>query len=160
MTPGKGDVSPISQELAESDRPDRKTRPLPSERKGLPVENRKGFAIDPVDAAIARFYEQIGAALPVAVASRPKAAPAIATIYFIGPKDGPIKIGWASRLEFRLRDLRLANAFPLEVWATVEGPPSLEREYHKRFAEHRLHGEWFERSPSIESEIERLGGGA
>jgi len=82
--------------------------------------------------------------------------PERATIYFIGPVDGPIKIGWASRLKYRLRDLELANAFPLHVWATVEAEITLEREYHKRFAEHRLHGEWFERHPDILAEIERL----
>ena len=79
-----------------------------------------------------------------------------ATIYFLGPTDGPIKIGWASRLQYRLRALELANAFPLHVWATVEAEITLEREYHKRFAAHRLHGEWFERHPDILAEIERL----
>ena len=82
--------------------------------------------------------------------------PEIATIYFIGPLNGPIKIGYASRLQFRLKELRLANAYPLEVWASVEAPPSQEREYHRRFAAHRLHGEWFTRTPEIEAEIARL----
>lgn len=86
----------------------------------------------------------------------PRPQPKECTIYFIGPADGPIKIGFATRLEFRLRDLRLANAYPLHVWATVKGPPSIERDYHKRFAAHRLHGEWFERHPDILAEIERL----
>ena len=86
----------------------------------------------------------------------PRPLPEIVTIYFVGPKGGPIKIGRAARLDFRLRDLRLANAFPLEVWASFDGPPSLEREYHKRFAHRRLHGEWFERCAEIEAEIDRL----
>lgn len=86
--------------------------------------------------------------------SRP--TPARSMIYFVGPAGGPIKIGRASRLEFRLRDLRLANAFPLELWASIEAPTSLEREYHARFDAHRLHGEWFERCPEIEAEIARL----
>lgn len=82
--------------------------------------------------------------------------PERATIYFVGPQTGPIKIGFATRLDFRMRDLRKANAYPLHVWAQVEGPVKLEREYHKRFAAHRLHGEWFERCPAIESEIDRI----
>jgi hypothetical protein len=86
--------------------------------------------------------------------SRPQ--PTAGTIYFVGPQGGPIKIGFATRLAFRIRDLRLANALPLEIWASVEGPPSLEREYHKRFASHRLHGEWFEPHPDILAEIARL----
>lgn len=83
-------------------------------------------------------------------------APETGTIYFIGPADGPVKIGFASRLAVRLKDLRLANALPLEVLASVEGPPRLEREYHRRFASARLHGEWFERTPEIEAEIASL----
>lgn len=86
----------------------------------------------------------------------PRPTPAIVTVYFIGPKDGPIKIGMASRLDFRIRDLRLMNAYPLEVWATVEAPASVEREYHRKFAEHRIHGEWFKRVPEIEAEIGQL----
>jgi hypothetical protein len=31
-----------------------------------------------------------------------------------------------------------------------------EKMYHRRFAHRRLHGEWFERCPEIEAEIERL----
>ncbi len=85
-----------------------------------------------------------------------RSTPAMAYVYFVGPKDGPIKIGYARRLDFRIKDLRLANAYPLEIWASVKACPSLEREYHKRFAAHRLHGEWFERCPEIEAEIARL----
>ena len=82
------------------------------------------------------------------------------TIYFIGPANGPIKIGFAKRLSFRLRELQLANSYPLGVLASVEGPMLLEREYHHKFAAHRLHGEWFSRAPAILAEIERLNGGA
>jgi len=82
--------------------------------------------------------------------------PATATIYFAGPEGGPIKIGFAARVNTRLRDLRLANAYPLRLWASVQAAPSLEREYHRQFAAHRLHGEWFTRCPEIEAEIERL----
>ena len=84
--------------------------------------------------------------------------PKLVTIYFIGPECGPIKIGMASRLKFRLNDLRLMNPYPLLVHATVTGLPKLEREYHRRFAEHRLHGEWFAPHPDILAEIERIGG--
>jgi hypothetical protein len=85
-----------------------------------------------------------------------RSPPKLATIYFIGPENGPIKIGYATRLSFRLRDLELANAYPLTVWASVQAAPSLEREYHKRFAAHRLHGEWFTRHDDILAEIAYL----
>lgn len=80
------------------------------------------------------------------------------TTYFVGPEGGPIKIGFASRLEYRLKDLRTMNAYPLVVHAKVFGPLTLERAYHARFAAHRLHGEWFAPHPDILAEIERLNG--
>lgn len=82
--------------------------------------------------------------------------PQTATIYFVGPTDGPVKIGYTANITLRLRDLRLANAAPLMLWASVCGSPSIERAYHRRFAAHRLHGEWFTRCPEIEAEIARL----
>jgi len=103
--------------------------------------------------SLGETMEQI---FPVQGYTPPPQPPKIATIYFIGPFDGPIKIGYAKKLSLRLRNLRLASAFPLHVWATVEAEITLEREYHKRFAAHRLHGEWFERHPDILAEIDRL----
>lgn len=91
-----------------------------------------------------------------AIAPRGQSLPAAGTIYFVGPEGGPIKIGFASRLEFRLRELRTMNAFPLMVHATLEGHPSLKRDYHRKFAAHRLHGEWFAPHPDILAEIDRL----
>ena len=49
-----------------------------------------------------------------------------------------------------------ANPVPLIVIATVQGPASLEKEYHARFKEYRFHGEWFDRSAPIEHEILRI----
>lgn len=86
----------------------------------------------------------------------PRPLPAVTTIYFIGCENGPIKIGMASRVSVRLRMLQLSSPVELTLMATVEGPPSLEREYHKRFAAHRLHGEWFSPHPDILAEIARL----
>ena len=88
----------------------------------------------------------------------PRPQPASGTIYFVGPKGGPIKIGFASRLEMRLKDLRTMNAYELIIHATVEGPPKMERDYHKQFSEYRLHGEWFEPASPILAEITRLKG--
>jgi hypothetical protein len=85
---------------------------------------------------------------------RPKAG--VVTIYFVGPDNGPIKIGHAYQVDKRLRTLELLNAFPLRLWAATLGPPSLEGAYHLRFETHRLHGEWFARCPEIEAEIVRL----
>lgn len=82
--------------------------------------------------------------------------PAIMTIYFVQSAAGPIKIGRARRLAFRLKDLQMSSPVKLEVAATVEAPPEREKEYHRQFAEHRLHGEWFSPAPEILAEIARL----
>jgi hypothetical protein len=45
----------------------------------------------------------------------------------------------------------------LTVLATVRrASVAVERRYHDRFTRSRLHGEWFERTPDIEKEIQRL----
>lgn len=77
-------------------------------------------------------------------------------LYFIGADDGPIKIGFSANPKVRLRSLQLASPFPLRLLAVVKDESHLEREYHKRFAAHRLHGEWFERCPEIQAEIDRI----
>jgi hypothetical protein len=79
------------------------------------------------------------------------------TIYFIGC-DGVarIKIGYSQSEAVRLADLQCGSPVTLSILATVTGTMDNERDYHARFAAHRLHGEWFERCPEIEAEIERL----
>jgi hypothetical protein len=77
-------------------------------------------------------------------------------VYFIGSASGPIKIGIAARPTDRLKGLQTGHHERLELLATCQGGQELERAYHKRFAARRLNGEWFERCPEIETEIERL----
>jgi hypothetical protein len=77
-------------------------------------------------------------------------------VYFIGAASGPIKIGIAVRPLDRLRGLQTGHHEPLELLATCEGGETQERAYHKLFSGRRLKGEWFERCPEIEAEIERL----
>ena len=105
------------------------------------------------------LVEQIIVDFPTAGSTRHvllRPTPTFSTIYFIGPEGGPIKIGYTANLTARLRSLRLANALPISLLASVEGPTRLEREYHRRFAAHRLHGEWFAPHPDILAEIDRL----
>lgn len=78
------------------------------------------------------------------------------TIYFIGPREGIVKIGFTTDLEERMRRLQCGSPVALEVIATVAGDTRLEREYHRRFADARQHGEWFLRTIDVEAEIERL----
>jgi hypothetical protein len=76
--------------------------------------------------------------------------------YFIGAASGPVKIGFAVNVGRRLRDLQNACPLPLALLASVRGGQTREQAYHYRFHEFRLHGEWFERSPEILAEIDRL----
>jgi hypothetical protein len=76
--------------------------------------------------------------------------------YFVGGDDGPVKIGQAQDVQKRLRDLQMGSPVVLKILAVTSGGQSRETAYHFTFAGHRLHGEWFDRCPEIEAEIERL----
>lgn len=77
-------------------------------------------------------------------------------LYFIGSDDGPIKIGATVNLERRLRVLQAASPHKLKILCKVAGGAGSEGFYHRQFARHRLHGEWFAPHPDILAEIERL----
>lgn len=80
-----------------------------------------------------------------------------AGIYFVEAANGPIKIGFTSFLEHRLRSLRYQCPVALTLRAFIGGDRKAEREYHARFSAHRLHGEWFSPHEEILGEIERIG---
>lgn len=63
------------------------------------------------------------------------------------------KIGCASDVQSRFRDLRNASADDLILWAWAKDCGADEISAHYFFAEHRLHGEWF--SPSVTAFIAR-----
>lgn len=74
-----------------------------------------------------------------------KGGPVISGVYFLQPEaGGPIKIGYSTNVEMRVRELQRMNAVPLRLLGTIGAPCDLERWLHDRFAEFRLHGEWFE----------------
>jgi hypothetical protein len=79
-----------------------------------------------------------------------------AVCYFMGGDDGPIKIGYSVNVKSRLQSIQNASPTRLRVLATSSGGIFRERAYHIHFAAHRLKGEWFERTPEIQAEIDRL----
>ena len=81
-------------------------------------------------------------------------------VYFIGAAEGPVKIGFSVAPYERVAVLQTGHWAKLSLLAKVVGTEADERAYHKRFADHRLNGEWFERAPEIEAEIARLQGEA
>ena len=64
-------------------------------------------------------------------------------VYFIQSSDGRIKIGVSNHPEKRLASLQTGHAGELRLLATTPGDYRVERDWHARFAIHRLRGEWF-----------------
>lgn len=68
-------------------------------------------------------------------------------MYLIGAEAGPIKIGHATNVKTRLHSLQIGNWQQLDVLHTVTVPlftaKGAEAALHKRFASHRVRGEWF-----------------
>lgn len=67
-------------------------------------------------------------------------------VYFIQADiGGPIKIGMAFNVFERLSLFQMGCPFRLRVLGIIKGGDAhIESALHRRFAEHRLHGEWFE----------------
>jgi hypothetical protein len=79
-------------------------------------------------------------------------------VYFVQAETGQIKIGLARDVEKRVAQLRTGSPVQITLLAVTDGGQPREFTYHQRFAEHRLHGEWFRPNPDILAEIERLRG--
>ena len=80
-------------------------------------------------------------------------------VYFVQAENGLIKIGSTKYLDDRLYSLRCGSPVGLELIASLKGDRTVEFALHTRFAEHRLHGEWFTPHPDILAEIERINRG-
>lgn len=78
-------------------------------------------------------------------------------VYFIqAGKRGPIKIGVAGNVRKRLDSLQTASPYRLRLRASVFGDERTEAAYHRMFAEHRMHGEWFKPAATIHAEIKAI----
>jgi hypothetical protein len=65
-------------------------------------------------------------------------------VYFIKNLETQnIKIGFTKDLEARLSCLQVGNDCELKVIHTIEGEEVLEKEYHQKFADYHVRGEWF-----------------
>jgi hypothetical protein len=66
-------------------------------------------------------------------------------VYFIQSQDGagPVKIGHAKRPGRRLAGFQCGSPVILRIIGVEPAPPIRERALHEKFAEHRLHNEWF-----------------
>jgi len=60
-------------------------------------------------------------------------------------QGGPVKIGRSVDVDRRLTEVQPGHPFELRVARLFEGvDPAFESWLHTRFADYRLHGEWFE----------------
>lgn len=76
-------------------------------------------------------------------------------VYFIQPAEGGlIKIGWAIDVSARMAILQCGSPVVLTVIHSEMGTKKREKGFHKLFAAHRRHGEWFEAAPDILTYIE------
>ena len=76
-------------------------------------------------------------------------------LYFVQAGDA-IKIGCTQNPKKRFAQMQTGCPKKIVVLCALEGSAWLERFYHRKFAAHRLHGEWFDPHPDILAEIERL----
>ncbi|WP_078531189.1 GIY-YIG nuclease family protein [Streptomyces sp. PsTaAH-124] len=69
-------------------------------------------------------------------------------VYLIGSPESPlVKIGYTDNPERRLRHLQTGSPLPLQLLALFEGGCITEAALHRRFADKRRHGEWFDLGP-------------
>lgn len=75
-------------------------------------------------------------------------------IYFATDGDF-IKIGWTGVWppSERVKKQQTGNGRPLWILGCIPGSQRAERGYHKRFARHRVNGEWFRVTPELENFI-------
>jgi hypothetical protein len=76
-------------------------------------------------------------------------------LYFVAAGNA-VKIGRTTNFGTRLRHIQAHNHENVECLALLKGEGWRERDLHRRFKDCHLRGEWFERCPEIEAEIERL----
>src|SRR5258705_9513139 len=79
-------------------------------------------------------------------------------VYFVTCERSwfPIKIGFAKSVPNRMRALLVGFPYEIKLLAVIRGDRALERELHARFAQWRLSGEWFDRTPALTDYIARL----
>ena len=70
-------------------------------------------------------------------------------IYFIQDTRGRVKIGRTYNVRKRLQSLRAVCGDELSLARVVTGGRAVERWFHRKFAAHRMRGEWFWFAPEM-----------
>lgn len=66
-------------------------------------------------------------------------------------RTAPVKIGFARDVHQRMRSLQTGNPDRLRLLVCFPGTRRHERRLHERFADARIHDEWFRYTPDLES---------
>lgn len=78
-------------------------------------------------------------------------------VYFIrAGRTNAVKIGYAKDPEARQRELQCASPHALHMLGYMPGTSFDEAEWHGRFADERIRGEWFTLSSALRSAINEL----
>lgn len=77
-------------------------------------------------------------------------------LYFIRADNGLMKIGRTKNLPRRLRDLQAASPLRLNVILVLAGSSEIEAAWHRGYAEHRRHGEWFDLPKGWENDLRHI----
>ena len=76
-------------------------------------------------------------------------------VYFVSVVGRPlVKIGFTGHLRQRLSHIQHYSIDPVVFEAAIPGDRITERALHRRFAHHRVTGEWFTRTPELDALIE------
>lgn len=76
-------------------------------------------------------------------------------VYFLAARTvGLVKIGRSIDMVSRLQAIRWLSPVPLELIGLVEGGSQREAAYHRRWANLRSHGEWFNLTVELAIDIE------
>ena len=71
------------------------------------------------------------------------------SVYFIADQYDRVKIGHAEDPCARLSAIQCGSPEQLYLMRAVQGGQKVEKWFHKKFAAHRLHGEWFRFDPAM-----------
>lgn len=117
-------------------------------RQAVATARAAGYDVPGLGNPFAEYAKSLRGSAPV-VTLAPR-RPAVSHVYAIRfGTDGPIKIGRAVKPSDRLADLQCANHETLTMLGAVPETAQLnERSEHRRLADRRLRGEWFDITPA------------
>lgn len=77
-------------------------------------------------------------------------------VYFLQAENGLIKIGYSTDVNGRVETIQSLSPLKVNLLTILKGSRSLEANYHKTFAKHKHHGEWFETNEPLMNLIETI----